>query len=276
MSAKAATTSGEKKGTPSAMKLHRTVTEKTIEANRRNAKRSTGPQTNRGKRSGRFNAVTLGLFAKHVVIPICDGHGSDKEFQRLLDDLQQEFRPVGPFEEWLVVKIAESMWRLRRATRSENGSVRNAAIWDSCPPENDRVTDAFADELGVLESAEEQIRVTGTLTQGIYAQVLPMVEEERLSRAQSGAGDSPIDAKIDDEFLDCMRDRKHLVKQLVEGGWQFANQRYSDHLAYQALPPTEEMEKVLRYESRVQKQLDWALQRLLECQSRRAKNQGDA
>ena len=32
------------------------------------------------------------------------------------------------------------------------------------------------------------------------------------------------------------------------------------------------MEKVLRYESRVQKQLDWALQKLLECPNRRAKN----
>jgi len=76
------------------MKCHRTVTEKTIEANRRNAKRSTGPQTDRGKLAARFNAVTLGLFAKHVVIPICDGHGGEREFRKLLDDLQQEFQPL--------------------------------------------------------------------------------------------------------------------------------------------------------------------------------------
>src|SRR3954453_20274046 len=102
------------------MKCSKAVTTKKVEANRKNASRSTGPQTNRGKRIARFNAVTLGLFAKHVVIPICDGHGSEKEFRRLLEDLQREFQPMGPFEEWLVVKIAEGMWRLRRATRSEN------------------------------------------------------------------------------------------------------------------------------------------------------------
>jgi len=120
------------------MKCRRTVTEKTIEANRRNARRSTGPQTDRGKLATRFNAVTLGLFAKHVVIPIHDGRGSDREFRSLLDDLYQEFQPVRTFEEWLVVKIAESMWRLRRATRSEKGSVRTTAFSVDQVKEDDR------------------------------------------------------------------------------------------------------------------------------------------
>ncbi len=77
---------------------------------------------------------------------------------------------------------------------------------------------------------------------------------ERLSRAQSDVGDSAIDAEIDDDFLDCMRDRKHLVKQLFEGGCHFSDQRYSDHVADPALPPTEDMEKVLRYENRAMEQ----------------------
>jgi hypothetical protein len=81
------------------MKRSKAVTAKKVEANRRNAERSTGPQTDRGKLAARFNAVTLGLFAKHVVIPVCDGHGSEREFRRLLDDLQQEFLPLGTFEE---------------------------------------------------------------------------------------------------------------------------------------------------------------------------------
>ena len=50
---------------------------------------------------------------------------------------------------------------------------------------------------------------------------------------------------------------------------RLSDQRNYDHLAYHSLPPGEVMDKVLRYESRVQKQLDWALQRLLECQQRR-------
>ena len=45
----------------------RTMTKAKIDANRQNSKRSTGPRTERGKRIARFNAVTLGLFAKHIV-----------------------------------------------------------------------------------------------------------------------------------------------------------------------------------------------------------------
>jgi len=74
--------------------------------------------------------VTLGLFARHVAIPVCDGEEAETDFGSLLDGLHDEFQPVGFYEEWLVVKIAESMWRLRRATRCESGSVREFAIWE--------------------------------------------------------------------------------------------------------------------------------------------------
>ena len=59
------------------MRCTKTVTEKTLAANRLNAKRSTGPRTERGKNTSKFNAVKAGLFAKQVVIPLCDGEGSD-------------------------------------------------------------------------------------------------------------------------------------------------------------------------------------------------------
>src|SRR5271165_5257348 len=183
------------------MKCRKAVTAEKVVANRRNAGRSTGPQTNRGKLAARFNAVTLGLFAKHVVIPICDGHGGEREFQKLLDDLQQEFQPVGTFEEWLVVKVGESMWRLRRATRSEKGCVRATAIWDDCPQKNGRLDEFLAQEVRVMTEAEEQIRTTGTLSQRVYGEVLPKVEEELPQRAQAEEGNKPTEAKIDDEFL---------------------------------------------------------------------------
>ena len=75
-----------------AMRRTTTVTEKKLAANRLNAKRSTGPRTERGKNTSRFNAATLGLFAKEVVIPICDGDGSADQFSELLADLEQEFQ----------------------------------------------------------------------------------------------------------------------------------------------------------------------------------------
>jgi len=212
--------------------------------------------------------VTLGLFAKHVVIPIHDGRGSDREFRSLLDDLYQEFQPVRTFEEWLVVKIAESMWRLRRATRSEKGSVRTTAFSVDQVKEDDRLSDIFAQEVYLLTEAEEQLLTTGTLSQRVYAEVLPKVEEERRQSAQAEEGNKPTQAEIDDGFLNCIQKRRQVFECLVAAD-QFADERYTDHLAHHSLPPEEVMDKVLRYENRVQKQLDWALQRLLECQQRR-------
>jgi hypothetical protein len=213
--------------------------------------------------------VTLGLFAKHVVIPICDGDDGDREFRRLLDDLQQEFQPLGTFEEWLVVKIAESMWRLRRAKRSEKGCVRTMAIWDHRSQENDRILDIYSQQIGELNEAEEQIRTTRTISQRVYAKILPQVEADRHYSVQVEEGSEPADAKIDNEFLSCVKKRRDFLESVVDAGARIADDRHSDHLAYHSLPRADVMDKVLRYEGRVQKQLDWALQRLLECQQRR-------
>jgi hypothetical protein len=75
------------------MKLDKkTVTTATIEANRMNSKRTTGPRTQRGKQTAKHNAVTLGLFAKYIVIPSCDGNEAEKDFTSLLDGLNLDFR----------------------------------------------------------------------------------------------------------------------------------------------------------------------------------------
>jgi hypothetical protein len=112
------------------MRCRKTVTEKTLTANRLNAKRSTGPRTERGKNTSKFNAVKAGLFAKHVVIPLCDGEGSEEEFARLLADLEQEFQPEGRLEKFYVEEIAKSMWRVRRSTCAEKGSARRGKVPD--------------------------------------------------------------------------------------------------------------------------------------------------
>ena len=63
-------------------------------------------------------------------------------------------------QEWLVVKIAECMWRLRRATRCESGSVREAAIWNG-HRENDQLIAGLANKLRALEDAAKQLRESG-------------------------------------------------------------------------------------------------------------------
>ena len=90
-----------------------------------------------------------------------------------------------------------------------------------------------------------------------------MEAEKRLDGKESEMEFTPTEANIDNEFLRCIRNRKISLGQQVASSVKFDAERLSDHLVYQALPPADEMAKILRYESRVQKQRDWALQRLL-------------
>lgn len=94
---------------------------KKVEANRRNARRSTGPRTEHGKRTVAGNAIKHGLLAKEVVITAGDGEEDLQEFDTLLDRLWQEYEPVGVLEETLVQRIATCLWRLARVLRAENG-----------------------------------------------------------------------------------------------------------------------------------------------------------
>lgn len=104
-----------------------TITDKKLAANRKNAKRSTGPRTESGKSNSKFNAVTTGLFAKHVVIPGCaidrdnDGRSAEEQFKTLLEGLEQEYQPEGPSGHFCVAQMAECMWKQRRVGRSESG-----------------------------------------------------------------------------------------------------------------------------------------------------------
>jgi hypothetical protein len=214
-----------------------------------------------------FNAVTLGLFARHVAIPICDGEKAETDFGSLLNGLHDEFQPVGFYEEWLVVKIAEYMWRLRRATRCESGSVRESAIWEG-HRDNDQLIAGLASKLWALEDAEKQLRESGKLSQKTYAEIAPLVEEQK--HIQSEQGDEPVIAEIDRPlFLTCIAARKELLDSMYEGLSSIEGKRAESLLDHNALPPSEEMDRILRYEERMRRQIDWALQRLLERQERR-------
>jgi len=96
---------------------------KQLEANRSNARRSTGPRTPAGKAHVKFNALRHGLLAKSVILPIRSRSEKRSHFDALLAQLIDELKPVGILEDMLVEKIAVSYWRLRRALRAESGEI---------------------------------------------------------------------------------------------------------------------------------------------------------
>jgi hypothetical protein len=87
-----------------------------IEANRGNAKKSTGPKTSCGKAMSSWNSTRHGLLSKGL--PAIDGQGKE-QFTLMLTSLQQDLEPVGTLEEVLVEKIAQEYWRLSVAAWHE-------------------------------------------------------------------------------------------------------------------------------------------------------------
>ena len=102
----------------------RPASERRIQANRRNALRSTGPKTERGKRTVARNAIKHGFLAREVVITAGDGKESLGEFHDLVKHLCEYYEPVGVVEESLVQTMATCWWRKARVIRAENGEIR--------------------------------------------------------------------------------------------------------------------------------------------------------
>ena len=86
------------------------ASEKQQEANRANAKRSTGPKTVAGKALSRMNAHKHGLTAETIVI----GDEDPRTFDMLRAELEEEYNPRPGIESELVERLAVLMWRMRR------------------------------------------------------------------------------------------------------------------------------------------------------------------
>ncbi len=90
-----------------------------LEANRKNAEKSTGPKTPEGKLAVACNAVKHGLFARQLILSDED----PAEYQALVDGLQDALSPVGALEYALVERIAVTLWRQRRLVRAETAAI---------------------------------------------------------------------------------------------------------------------------------------------------------
>jgi len=95
------------------------TTEARIHANRRNAQKSTGPQTPQGKAVVSQNALKHGLSARHDVITT----ESQADFDLHRDALLAELHPLSPMESILADRIVSLSWRLKRADLIQNQTI---------------------------------------------------------------------------------------------------------------------------------------------------------
>ena len=116
---------------------------KQIEANRRNALKSTGPTTPEGKERSRRNALRHGLTAETVIAALEDS----EDYQAFEAAVISDYDAESAVERELVLRLASVLWRLRRATGIET------AIFESVTAQPGKVEHGSS-RLTLVEAAD--------------------------------------------------------------------------------------------------------------------------
>lgn len=285
------------------------TTDRQLVANRQNALKSSGPQTLEGKAVAKLNALKHGILAKEVVIRGENIRESSMEFRAVLAWFWRDLVPVGAVEEMLVERIATCYWRLRRVLIAEAGEIKlavDAASWRRLMQRCDQVlemkrakfvhkeSDYKKSAFGVrylvekLEEIRTWVEGAGGMDDAILRQVAEVFgdEEDGLFRAlvvansifQNNPEDQSNPGKLDLEALKAhhksaalnvidsyLEKLKGLLSMMDENE---ANEEAA-RLDADFLPSKEVADKLLRYETTLERQIYRALNELERRQRQR-------
>ena len=115
------------------------ATQSQIDANRRNAQKSTGPRTPEGKANSRRNGLLHGLTAKTCML---DGE-DPAELTNLVDKLSEKYHPQDTDEDFYVERMAKARCRYNRIMPLEAGIFNIRLSVDQAPKE---VVEALSQE----------------------------------------------------------------------------------------------------------------------------------
>jgi hypothetical protein len=212
------------------MPIRRNVaTARQVNANRENAKRSTGPKTAAGKANVRYNAMKHGLLAEAALLP----DENEATFRDFSARIRSDLHPVGEMEFILVDRITNILWRLRRFSHVETGLF---------------VREAVADERAGLDAMWEARR---------SQHVDPRPEK-------SSARRSEMDAKVDEVLV--ALEVAYLGHS--EARDANPRQRLGDAFAYDAATGNA-FTKLARYETQLNRTLERTLNQLQDLQHQR-------
>jgi len=153
------------------------ASEAQVFANRRNARRSTGPSSMGKARSSR-NALKHGLTATRV---LAVGREEQLQVSEFIDAMREALAPVGAIEELLVDKLINVAWRLRRASAMERQLILVEGAGASVPALRSGI--AFVRAAGGTDSFAKLSRYETALDRQFHR---TLSELERVQRARAG------------------------------------------------------------------------------------------
>ena len=280
-----------------------TTSAKQIAANRRNAVKSTGPRTPQGRAVSKMNALKHGILSKQVLVHGLILEESREELEALQRRFWEDLQPVGVTEEMLVDQIVTAHWRLRRALAAESGEIALSVdtgyrqrsrepdpvhLWMKWRILTDPIHDMEHSALGnsCLESLMGKVRkaveTEGALTEAMVQDFAKsfggnpniMVNELAALRLELNANPGGLDDAALQE-----RNKARALAFLNEkmGGfrrWQEWVLKQDEHeeearQAAAVLPSAETLDKILRYETKLERQMYRAMAQLERVQRMR-------
>jgi hypothetical protein len=266
----------------------KTMSLKQIEANRQNSLKSSGPKTPAGKTRSRMNAMKHGILSDEVVVKGLRYKESSREFWDIRESYWQHFAPEGPLEEALLEQIVANRWRQRRVLIAETGEIalgvesgwwrRNnkqvtvlgCLAWMNSMDVVERICeslDGIRYLMSILEDVREDVKKEGELT------------EAALKRAQDSLGGKPntltnplaqLRARLAEnpeglEAGDLKARHRQSVLEFVQRELSFlqrAEYRMDEHeeqkeealQAASVLPSADTLDKLVRYETTLDRQ----------------------
>ena len=280
----------------------KTTSAKQIAANRRNAVKSTGPRTPQGRAVSKMNALKHGILSQQVLVRGLNVQESTRELKALHRRFWEDLQPVGVTEEMLVDQIVTAHWRLRRALTAESGEI--ALNVDKGQRRHSRGTNpvlqwmkwtAFGDPIHAMEESSignsilrgwlgevrNAVEAEGALTEGAVQELAgrfggkpnSLVDKVEAFRRKLETDPDRLDAALQErqkaETLTFL-DRQINVFQI----WleRCVEEEESEEDARQAaavLPSAEVLDKILRYETKLERQMDRAMAQLERVQRMR-------
>ena len=179
------------------------ATKAQIEANRKNAAKSTGPTTDAGKARVRTNAIRHHLCGSVALMT----EENDKEFNLLLADLREEHQPEGPTEDIFVYKMAEYMMFSERAsvflaeamdTNTRSDDTKQISLFLRYHTTADRGFIRNLNELRKLQK-ERRLQEIGFVSQNTESQPGPRpdAEPENVENPPSDPENAPAEFSVD-------------------------------------------------------------------------------
>ncbi|HLY60666.1 MAG TPA: hypothetical protein VKV95_07850 [Terriglobia bacterium] len=283
------------------------VTPKQLLAVRRNGHKSRGPRTEFGKRHSSLNALKDGAYAQ-VSLAHMQALGEDPaDFTKHLTSLRRAFDPQDGVEEVLVAGIAQLYWRLFRLHRGEAGflasrrrnlqaerewgthlarrahantfqdcatAVRGLVNSPDCPAK-------FRHILSTLDTVRSNHLLNGfngndsrtfDLIFGVDASCLGinLVRAYETCRCDFEKQPQHTQEYRREYFLKALNEEIEYFEREFEVYLQREVQVPGELSDAQLLPPTEDLDRIIRYESHLERLIEHKKQQLYERRSRKA------